>query len=44
VALYGVTRGELRITGFAGKRATDHAAQLYALDDAYRQLRARWGH
>jgi hypothetical protein len=44
VALYGVTHGGLRITGFAGKRTADHAAQLYALDDAYGQLRARWGH
>lgn len=43
-ALYGVTRGELRITGFAGKRSPDHAAQLFALDEAYAKLRIRWGH
>ncbi|MBS2012142.1 MAG: hypothetical protein JST00_04610 [Deltaproteobacteria bacterium] len=42
--LYGVSRGDLQITGFKGRRAPDHAAQLYALDDAYRKLRQRWGH
>lgn len=44
VALYGASRGGLHVTGFTGKRVSDHAAQLYALDDAYGQLRARWGH
>lgn len=42
--LYGVSRGNLQITGFSGRRAPDHAQQLYALDDAYTKLRTRWGH
>lgn len=42
--IYGVSRGNLHITGFKGRRAPDHAAQLYALDDAYGMLRTRWGH
>jgi len=42
--MYGVSAGELQITGYQGRRAPDHAAQLYALDDPYKKLRQRWGH
>ncbi len=40
---YAVDRGSFHVRGVDGKGKDDHIAQIRALDDAYAELRRRWG-